>query len=113
MQPYDPTFQQYSQIQLVIPRAIFDRAGMELTYQNVMRIVDDVLLKMPRFHGFRCDRRFWHDHQGNGRVILTRTHFGDVVNLRLPDDFILPPVVFAEHGERSEAKELPPNKLPG
>lgn len=102
LQPHDPTFQEFSQIQLVIPRAVFDRAGLTLTYENVMRIVDEVLLPMPRFHGFQCDRRFWHDHKGNGRIILERTHFGNIVNLTLPDDFILPPVV----------KELPPTKLP-
>lgn len=102
LEPHDPTFQAFSQIQLVIPCSVFDRAGVELTYESVMKLVDDVLLKMPRFYGFRCDRKYWHDHQGNGRVILQRTHFGDVVNLRLPDDFVFPPV----------AKNLPPTKLP-
>lgn len=96
-QSYDPTFQKFSQIQLVIPRAVFDQAGIELTYQNVMQLVNEVLLPMPRFQGFRCDRRFWHDHKGNGRVILEKHSMGNILNLTLPEEFV---VLLIEYSRR-------------
>lgn len=91
--PVDTTFQKYAQIQLVIPRSIFVASGLELNYGNVMKIVNEVLLPMPRFQGFRCDRRFWHDQKGNGRVILEKMNGGNILSLKLPVDFVFPPSV--------------------
>jgi hypothetical protein len=87
----DNTFQKYAQIHLTIPSSIFTQAGLELNHSSVMKVVNEVLLPMPRFKGFSCDRRFWNDGKGNGRVLLTKISMGDILYLRLPDDFVLPP----------------------
>jgi hypothetical protein len=96
--PVDTTFQKYAQIHLTIPSSIFTQAGLELDYGSVMKIVNEVLLPMPRFKGFSCDRRFWNDGKGNGRVLLTKPSMGDILYLKLPNDFVLPPSL----------KQLPP-----
>jgi hypothetical protein len=89
----DMAFQKYAQIQIVIPHSIFAAAGLELNYANVMQIVDEAILPMLRFKGFQCDRRFWQDKGGDARVVLTKPSMGDILYLKLPNDFVLPPSI--------------------
>lgn len=96
IQPHDPQFDNAMQVQVTVPRLIFEQQGIEMSKQMVMQLVNNVLLKMPRFAQFKLGSHIIFDDTGNARIILENKdifslgHGYSVVSLVLPDDFVLP-----------------------
>ncbi len=96
--PHDGQFDEAMQVQVIVPRSVFERHSLEATPTTVRKLVDQVLLKMPRFKEFRLGSHILFNKDGNARIILERRDLDiytsyTVVTLVLPEEFILPPVM--------------------
>lgn len=103
-QSYDPQFDNAMQVQVTVPRCIFERQGIEVTEREVMQLVDKVLLKMPRFSQFKLGTAIAISEVGARIILENKDIFAlgrdcSVVSLVLPDDFVLPSPLLNKLGE--------------
>jgi hypothetical protein len=101
IQPHDPQFDRAMQVQLIVPRQVFERQGLEVTPEIVRKLVNQVLLKMPRFEGFRLGSHILVKEDGDARIVLERKNLdlfqhNSVFTLVLPEEFVLPPVMLGK-----------------
>lgn len=101
---HDPQFDNAMQVQVTVPRAIFEQQGIEMTEGEVMQLVDKVLLKMPRFAQFKLGAGIDMSDTGARIILENKDIFSlgrdcSVISLTLPDDFVLPSPLLNKLGE--------------
>lgn len=96
IQPHNSEFDDAIQVQVIVPKSVFERHGVEITPVFLRKLASEVLLKMLRFYDFRLGSQYLLTPTGDARILLERQSWSINKNYSvrifvLPEQFTLPP----------------------